>query len=100
MGTLKHTSLVQDWEENHKVRCIRAKEWDTQRELFERLYITEDRRLADVRWIMAKRYRFYTRYFRTPAGYKAGKTDFSVAQDNAKQLSRDGDWGNISPKRG
>lgn len=62
MGTPKRASPVQDWEKNYKVKLIVKEEWDEQRDIFTRLYITEGRKLADVRRIMAEQHGFYAKY--------------------------------------
>lgn len=62
MNTSEHTRRTQDWEKDYKVRRTAAKEWDALRDIFIRLYITEDRILTDVRRIMAEQHGFYVKY--------------------------------------
>ncbi|PWW80100.1 hypothetical protein C7212DRAFT_273684 [Tuber magnatum] len=53
------SKTTKSWEENYKMREITPAEWEERREMFTRLYFNEDRRLDDVRRIMATEYGFY-----------------------------------------
>jgi Clr5 domain len=52
---------MDDWERSYKAREITHSQWEEQRKLFVRLYVTEDRKLKEVRRIMAEDYGFYAK---------------------------------------
>ena len=57
----KRSGPARSWEEGFRMREITPAEWDGRRGLFTRLYFTEDRRLDEVRRIMATDYGFYAK---------------------------------------
>jgi len=58
----KPSKATKSWEENYKMREITPAEWEERREMFTKLYFNDDRRLAEVRRIMATEYGFYAKY--------------------------------------
>lgn len=65
MEALTAAVISQSWEKSPKFSPITAKDWEPQRGIFTRLYITEDRKLEDVRRIMAEQYDFFAKYVHT-----------------------------------
>lgn len=63
------SKATNSWEENYKMREIALAEWEERREMLTQLYFNEDRRLNEVRRIMATEHGFYAKYvahFRRP----------------------------------
>ncbi|KAI5845135.1 hypothetical protein DFP73DRAFT_548196 [Morchella snyderi] len=54
-------SRLQEWERGLTPRVIKAKDWESQRENFTRLYSSNKYNLNEVRRIMANQYKFYAR---------------------------------------